>query len=138
MMVRVQVRMAFALALLCLNAPSAIAGAILENQTVMPLNPAENDVISIDIDGYFFTSGHDLIGVPGVMVIGNEISISIASTGCPDICATVLTPFSQTALIGPLSAGTYNDTISIYENGELVDTLEGSFNVDPAPRLRPG
>ncbi len=115
---------------ICLLGPAARAGVFVNDREVVPATPIATDIISIVIDGYFHDSGHTIQGAPYVTVNGNSVSIEVDTLGCPlYLCFTIIVPFSITAVIGSLTSGSYEDTIRIYEDGLLVETLQGSFDV---------
>lgn len=120
-------------ALVYFNPSTALATAFLSNRTLTPQVPNESSNISMTINGDFSSTGHNFLSAPSVTLIGDTLSINVFTSGCQAVCLAVLDGFMINAQVGELAAGTYNDMISIFENGELVDTLEGSFTVVPEP-----
>ena len=89
------------------------------------------DCLAFDVGGFFASDGFTIDPLDPV-INGTNISLDIfaySPGGTPD---EVITPFNATACFGPLADGLYRDTINLYVDGELVDTLTGSFNV-PIP-----
>ena len=87
--------------------------------------------LAFDVDGFFASDGFTIDPLDPV-IDGTNISLDIfaySPGGTPD---EVITPFSSTACFGPLADGLYRDSINLYVDGELVDTLTGSFVV-PIP-----
>ena len=88
--------------------------------------------LSFDVTGFFASDGYTFDLPHDLTINGSNITLDIfanSPTGTPD---QVITPFSTSAFFGPLNNGFYRDTINLYVDGELVDTLTGSFNV-PIP-----
>jgi hypothetical protein len=118
---------------ICFYTLAALANAFLGSRAVTLLTPNNADDISMAVRGNFSSAGHTTLGVPTVVVAGSDISINILTSGCPNSCAQVFTPFSVSTGIGVISAGTYNDTISIFEDRVFTDTLPRPFTVAPEP-----
>ena len=88
--------------------------------------------LTFDVSGIFGSDGYALDLPHDLTINGSNVTLDIfahSPGGTPD---EAITPFSTSAFFGPLNNGLYRDTINLYVDGELVDTLTGSFRV-PIP-----
>ncbi|MEA3445639.1 MAG: PKD domain-containing protein, partial [Bacteroidota bacterium] len=99
----------------------------VENISLSPQNPTDNDLITMVVSGNL--SGTDIVVTNAYVIMnGNtaEVYFEVMSTG---MGLTVLVPYSHTFTFGPLPAGNY--TISINGNfvGDYVPANQKQFTV---------
>jgi len=99
--------------------------------SVTPPNPTEDDVITIEVSGWFFNSCGRWVISPSLQQDGSSIIIAGVPAYIGEVCLQVLIPWSFTFNVGSLEAGTY--TVTMIENwgiGPVVTTT--TFHVEPS------
>lgn len=95
---------------------------------VMPSAPNVNSDISVEIKGTWFDSC--VPGNPQVSRVGNAIKVNTSNPGA--VCLTVLTPYTVTAPLGKLPAGSYTLEV-VHTNPAITVSLgQTSFVVTGA------
>lgn len=99
----------------------------IENISLSPQNPTENDVITVMVSGNL--SSTDIVVYGAYLVMnGNtvEVHFNVGSTG---MGLTVLVPYSHTFTLGPLLPGSYNISINGPYVGDYVPANQKQFTV---------
>lgn len=99
--------------------------------SVTPPDPTEDDVITIEVSGWFFNSCGQWVIPPSLQQDGNSIVIAGVPAYIGVICLQVLMPWRFTYNMGSLEVGIYTVTmIENWSSGPVVTTA--TFHVEPS------
>ncbi len=100
---------------------------------VNPAQPTSDDIIIAEIDGTFTSAGFDIQLPLDVSVAGNDIVLDIFASSPSGSPHQALTPFNVGTGYVRLPAGIYDQTVNLFVDGGLEDTITGSFTVGVIP-----
>lgn len=92
-----------------------------------PASPTTTGTVAIRLSGVWPDScvPHD----PRVRVTGSEVRVDTAGAPPGSLCATVLTPWQLTVVVGPLPAGSYRVVVVNVSHGRPLDLGRKAFEV---------
>lgn len=96
---------------------------------VRPGDPRPEDFIIAGIHGTFISDGFHIQLPLNVSVDGNNIVVDILAVSPAGSPPSAFTPFNVETGHGRLPTGLYRQTVNLYVDGLLTDTLSGSFQV---------
>ncbi len=100
---------------------------------VNPSQPTPDDIIIAEIDGTFTSAGFDIQLPLDVSVSGSDIVLDIFATSPSGSPHQELTPFTVRNAYLDLPLGVYDQTVNLFVDGVLEDTITGSFTVGLIP-----